>query len=162
MPIRTSSRMALALMTACAVAAITTAGCGGGDDSDSTSTSSTVSQADFVSQADDICSGVRTQISTLASPTDDMQSVAAYTAGGVAVLKPALAKLQALMPPEDLKAHFETYLDTAENQIQVEQRINDAATAGDAKAVNALFKDLQSEDTQREAAALGFTVCAQD
>jgi ABC-type glycerol-3-phosphate transport system substrate-binding protein len=160
MPIRTPRSMALVLSTACAAAAI--AGCGGGDDSDSTSSATTGSQADFVSQADAICSGVRTQISALAPPADDMQSVAEYTAGGVAILKPALAKFQALTPPEDLKAKFETYLDSVENQIQVEQRINDAATAGDAKAVNALFKDLQAEDTQREAAALGFTVCAQN
>jgi hypothetical protein len=152
--------LSIALPAALAAAAIAISGCGGGDDSSSTSSSTPLTQDDFVSQADAICADVRTQVSDIAPPTNQMESLAEYTASGLAILKPAQEQLQALTPPEDQRTKYEAYLAMVESQIQVEEALHDAEIAGDADAVKARVKELRSEETQQAAAGLGFTECA--
>lgn len=140
------------LLVACAAIAI--AGCGGDDDSSSTGGS------DFVAQANAICVDVSTQSAALTPPTNEVQSFVKYTEGGLAIIEPALKKMQALTPPEDQKQEFEAYLAAIKKQIQIEESMHDAAVAGNAQAVSALVKDLEADGTVQKAAALGFTECA--
>jgi hypothetical protein len=154
MAYRNPSPLTLALSAACASAAIAVAGCGGGDDSSTTSGDS------FVSQADAICSDVATQSAALASPTDEMSSLAEYTKSVIAIIEPAVKEMHALTPPEGQESAFHAYLTALEEEIELEKGLYDAANEGDAPGVNALLKDIKAVGAVQKAAALGLTECA--
>jgi hypothetical protein len=157
MPNRHPSRTTLTLSAACTIGAIAIAGCGGGNDNSEPSTASTSS---FVSQADAICADVTAQSAGLASPTNEMSSLAEYTKSELAIIKPAVGEMHALTPPEGQQSEFHAYVTALENEIELEKGLYDAATEGDAHGVDALLKDVQALGTVKKAAALGLTECA--
>ena len=153
MPPRAPNRLVLVL---CATAAVSVSGCGGGD----SSTTSSSSGSDFASQANEICVGVSTQSAALASPTDELSSIAAYTKSTLAIIKPAVTEMHALTPPEGQKSEFHAYLTALDEEIQLEKGLYYAANSGDAPGVNALLKDIKATGAVQKAAALGLTECA--
>ncbi len=162
-----------ALAVLAAGAAIAAAGCGGGDDSSSTSTTGAsgasgasgatpLSQEEFISQGNAICADVNSQIEGLQKPTNDFQSLADYAHQGIAIVAPALEQFRALVPPEEIADQVDAYLDTVEQQTELDRQLEQAAEDHDAQQVNSLVKQLQAIDADKEAAALGLTECAKD
>jgi hypothetical protein len=171
MHISLRENLSIALPVACAAAAIAISGCGGGDSS--TTASSTpvsgasgassatpLSQDDFVSQANAICADVNTQLAAVPQPNNDTASIAKYMTASLAIFKPAYATLAAIKPPADLQPQFDAYLAKTEKAITITESLIAVATAGDSARLQTMFDELQGQNNDAEATALGLTECS--
>jgi hypothetical protein len=157
-------------------AAVAIAGCGGGDDSSSTTVSTGASGAsgvagatplsedEFVSQANSICADANGQIEALSAPSNDLHSVAEFTSDGIAILKPAVQQLQALVPPADLQDQYSQWLTAVQKAFNEQQQLQSAAESGDGQTVQSLADDIQGHNDANNqlASDLGLTECARD
>jgi hypothetical protein len=164
------SRTRLALLTLAAAAALAVAGCGGDDDTTDTSGTSgatgasgaPLTQEEFVSQGNAICTDVNDQLNAMQAPTNDLDSIAQFAADGLAIIEPALAEFQGITPPADLQATYDEYLSNAEQQVELTKQLQAAAEAGDGQEVQSLLTEIQKLDNDELDKELGLTVCGED
>jgi hypothetical protein len=145
------------LVLICA-AGLAIAGCGGGDDSSTTSTAD-----DFVSQGNAICTEFNGELAGLQPPAPgDFEALAQFANDTIAAIQPAIAKFEALTPPEDAQDQWDTYLADVKGGVAVIQKLEKAAEAHDGQQVTALTGQLNQLNNDDEAVALGLTECAKD
>src|SRR3954471_7126059 len=145
------SRTRLALLALAAAAALAVAGCGGDDDTTDTSGTSgatgvsaaPLTQDEFVSQGNAICSDVNDQLNAMQAPTNDLDSIAQFASDGLAIIEPALEQFKAITPPPDLQDQWDEYLSKADQQIDLTKQLQTAAESGDAQQVNSLLGQVQ-------------------
>ena len=168
---RLPSRSRLALLALAAAASLAVAGCGGDDDTTATTagvsgatgaSGTPLSQDEFASQANAICSDVNDQLRGLEAPTNDLDSIAAFTKEGLAIVEPALQQFQTITPPEDLQSTWDQYLSSAQQQIDLDKQLQAAAEAGDTEQVKSLIKQVQALNNDALAKKLGLDTCAEE
>jgi hypothetical protein len=153
-----------------AVAALAIAGCGGDDDTSSTTGTSgatgvsgtPLSQDEFVSQVNAICADGNDQVEALGTPPNDIKGLGDYAQQVLDISEPLLAQLEAITPPEDQQADYDAYVAAVNDQAELDQQLATAAQAGDTKEVQSIAQQLQANDTDSQAEALGLTECASD
>ena len=160
------NRLGLGCAMGCvALGAAALAGCGG-DSSSSTGASgasgTSLSEEDFVSQANAICKEGNDKYAALKGPADALEIVAAILEQDVTVAKDVYAKLGALTPPSDLQAQYKQYLSDEKAEVALVRELAFAAKANDASTVKLGFTTLHTvnEQSVSEANALGLTECA--
>jgi hypothetical protein len=164
------SRTRLALLALAAATALAVAGCGGDDDTTDTSGTSgatgasgaPLTQDEFVSQGNAVCSDVNDQLNAMQAPSNDLDSIAQFASDGLAIIEPALAEFQGMTPPADLQSTWDEYLSNAEDQVELTKQLQTAAEAGDAQEVNSLLPQIQKLDSDALDRELGLDVCAED
>jgi hypothetical protein len=164
-------RLRASAVAGIATFALAIAGCGGGDDTSSTTAGASgasgasgtaLTQDEFVSQANAICADANSQVEALAAPTNDVQGLGDYAATIVKISAPLIDQMAAIVPPADLQAQFDDYVQSIRDSSDTAQKLADAAKAGDTAQVNSLVAQLQKDNNDDEAKALGLTECAKD
>ncbi len=170
MPMPASKRTKILSLLA-ASAALAIAGCGGDDDeTTSGATGATgvggaapLSEEEFVSQANAICADANSQIEAIPAPTsNDAQAIGDYAREVLAVAEPLIEQFDALVPPENLQSEFDEYTAQVQEQAALDRQLVTAADAGDTQEMESLLQELDSIDTDQQAAALGLDECAKD
>jgi hypothetical protein len=165
------SRAALAAIVGCvAAASLVMAGCGGGSSTSTTGASGTsgtagsasLSQDEFVSQADAACKEANDKITALKAPASTLSAQAATIAQEVGIFTDALGKLSAITPPTDLQSEYSRWLAGTKAQVSLATKAGAAAKANDTAKVQALGQQLQANNDKLNATAkdLGLTECA--
>lgn len=123
-----------------------------------------LSRANFVAEADAICTRARVQVLELGDqPTSATPEAAAHIRELAAIHDQELAELDDLQPPDELAAAMGRYIEERERSIELQRQAADAAEAGDAKTFAAA--EAEHRATQDERAELaqeaGLEVCSQ-
>jgi hypothetical protein len=142
-------------MAVAAVAAIGVAGCGGGDDNKALSYSA------FGEKANEICKDTNAKIQAAGQATGNAQTDAPVLAKVIPLIKDANSKFKDLKPPAKLKATFDEFNSTTDQQIAQAEKAETAAKAGDQAAYSQILKDTQPLGAKSDAAAskLGAVEC---
>ena len=165
-----SLRLRITTLAAAAVTALVIAGCGGDDDTTSTSGTSgatgvsgtPLSEEEFVSQVNSICADGNDQVEALGAPPNSIEGLGDYAREIIDISEPLIAQLEAVTPPEDLQSDYDAYVEAVKSQIELDEQLATAADAGDTKEVQSLAQELEQNDTDSTATALGLTECAKD
>ena len=177
---RVVNRIGLGTAAVClAVGGLALAGCGGGSTSTTTVTATTgsgsgsgsagskpLSQSEFTSKANAVCSESNDKIKALkalpANPTlNDLANLAAQQ---VMIAEQTYSQLAAITPPSDLQHQYSQYLAKGRATIGVARQLETAATSGDTGQLKKLAQKLAVNNKQgdNEATALGLDECAKD
>ena len=165
-----NSRLRIGILSGVAAVAVAIAGCGGDDDTTTDSGASgatgaggtALTEDEFVDQANAICADANEQVAALDPPTGDVQGLGDYAQEVVDISEPLIEQMDALVPPEDLQADFDAYVESVRDQSDLAQQLAEAADAGDSQEVQSLAQQLQETDNDPQAEALGLTECAED
>lgn len=159
---RTSGRVILGGIAACAL--IVLAGCGGGGDSTTSSTTAdSLTKAKFLAAGDAICTDAQQQFADAQrSPPTTPASAAAFTQQLITITEDELGRLSDLSAPAAVQSNLDLYLKAVEQNIAVLKEGLKAAQNGDAtgyaaaqaKSVKGQVKRLQL------AQAVGFKECS--
>jgi len=162
-------RLRIGVLAGVAAMAIAIAGCGGDDDTTDTgatgasgASGTALTQEEFVSQANAICADANSQVEALQAPGNDIQSAGDYASQVVDISAPLIEQMAALVPPADLQAQFDDYVQSVRDQSDLAQQLADAADAGDTQQAQSIAQQLQAADNDPQAKALGLTECAKD
>jgi hypothetical protein len=164
-----------ACLAVTSILALAWAGCGGSDDSSSTSTSSTAAAsqpaAQFVSQADEICTaenkkraegGPPPQFDPANATPKQLADAADYLQNDLEASTDEFNQLEQLAPPEGLETEWATLVDDFETTIlPAFQDGVAAAQDGDTAAFADAFGGIADADkeTTQLASKIGFKVC---
>ncbi len=134
--------------------AVALTGCGG-----SSSTSSS-SGANFVAQANNVCSKVNDQIAQLPA-VKDLSSFKATVPKELVVIKQGIANLKSLTPPADKRTVVNEFIGQLQSQSVLSQKLVDAVKTGDATQVEQIDAQGKAIQTKNHAIAnqLGLTEC---
>jgi hypothetical protein len=146
------------LKVVAAVAVLGVAGCGGDDDSNKT-----LSYSDFSNQANEICKDSNEKSAPLDSKfTGKATEDAALFDELIPQIEEARDEFAKLEPPEELKATFDGFLATTDQQIANAKKAQAAAKAGDQAGYVAIIKATQplSEQSKVQGSQLGAAECA--
>jgi hypothetical protein len=125
-----------------------------------TTTTAAAPKSSWAEQADSICGEAQGRIDALPQPTDPL-SAAAQIAQVSAIVKDEIAELRELEPPPGQQARVRRFLSALGRGANALDRLVQAMTAGDEDAVDRFIEEGEkaSSEAQREADALGLTVC---
>jgi hypothetical protein len=114
----------------------------------------------WTARADAICGAAQGRIDALPQPTDPL-SAASQAAQVSAIVKQEIADLRRLEPPPRQKARVNRFLDALGRGVNSLDRLVQAMTDQDEDAVDRFIGEAEkaAEQAQREADALGLTVC---
>lgn len=123
------------LVAAATVAAFAMAGCGGSDGP------STLSEDDFVDEMADICKDTERDLDRIDEPqsVSDLEDSAAEA---VDILTETRERLSEIVPPEDLAADFEDFVDNVDDQIAAMEDLQKAGKDDDEDAANEAGEEL--------------------
>jgi hypothetical protein len=158
---RVAARRCLAAATIAAALTLILAGCGGGGGGGGDS-----ADADrYRAQADTICRRFEEQTAALGSPASS-EEAPAFLDEGITITRDRLEELQALEPPEELRAAHDAAMDLLAEQIATLEELLEAINGGEAPDAAAArlapeLDRLESEVADR-ARELGLTTCAGD
>ena len=128
---------------------LSVAGCGGG-----------LSKGELVAEGDKICKRVNEQIAKEPEPKDaaGLEQLAQKT---VEISDPAIEDMEALEPPDDLKADFDKFVASLKQQRDLTKKIGEAAGSGDTAEIQELGADAQKaqDEYQRLSDKIGFKEC---
>jgi hypothetical protein len=132
-------------------AAVALAGCGGGR----------LSHAEFVRQADAVCSAYDAKVKLLTHPAS-YDAVVAYVGQTLPLYVAALDKLEALKPPSSDDAAVREWLAANRKVITAVRNLRAAAMRHDLAATNSASTAVQAAGlaSRRAADALGLQTCA--
>ena len=129
------------------------AGCGG---------SGRLSKADYVKQADAICTKYNAKLKALARPTS-ISALPAYVDKALPLARKGDDELRALEPPKDEEQSAKEWLDQNDSVVGSMERLRDAAKKGDRAGIQTALNEASSanQTANRLARQLGLRVCAQ-
>lgn len=129
------------------------AGCGGGR----------LSQEEFVSQANEICTNVNDGLREIRAPKDQ-SDFAPVLDEGLVVVNDGVGELRDLQPPEALDARYDAWLDKVEESAKAIEKASAAAKKNDQAAIGLALQEGDDANTEanRLAAQLGLRACAED
>ncbi len=141
-------RFALAFAVAALVA-----GCGG---------SGRLSKADYVKQADAICTKYNAKLKALARPTS-IGDLAAYVDKALPLARKGDDELRALKPPKDEEQKAKEWLDQNDSVVGSMERLRDAAKKSDRAGIGIALDQANSANQKANglARSLGLRVCAE-
>ena len=145
---------------------LATAGCGG-DDDDSDGSASTVSKAEFIQRADELCRDFRRKRDDLeaeADATSDTDRQAQIFRQLADEADATGDKFERLPVPAGDKAIIDRYISASRDQIDVVRRIADALDDRDPGAVATLLGsgERSGDEVQDIAQDYGFKVCGSE
>jgi hypothetical protein len=141
------------------VSAIALAGCGGS----SSSSSSPARGADFVAQANNLCSNVNSQVAQL-PPISGLTALKTTVPKELTTIKHGIASFKNLTPPSDKATVVNQYIGQLQTEAVLFQKLVDAVKTGDfaqVKQIDSQGKALQSK-TRAITRQLGLTECVKD
>jgi hypothetical protein len=134
---------------AVAVLVLLVAGCGGG-----------LSKDELVAKADAICKRVNQRMAKEPDPKSaaDLERLAKRT---VAISNPAIRDMEALEPPDELKADFKKFIASLKQQLDLTKKIGAAAAKGDTAGIQKVGADAQKAENEyrRLTGKIGFKEC---
>jgi hypothetical protein len=140
---------------AATVSAVALVGCGG--------SSSSSSGANFVTQANNVCSKVNDQIAQLPA-VKDLSSFKTTVPKELLVIKQGIANLKSLTPPADKQTVVNEFIGQLQSQAVLSQKLVDAVKTGDAPLVKQIDAQGKAIQTKNHAIAnqLGLTECVRN
>lgn len=158
MPLRLS-------LLALAVIALALAGCGGSDSTsggDDAAKPTPLTKTELVAQADEICKDMQTKIDEIASP-ESIEELEAAIGQQIEIAGPAIVKLQALTPPDDLASDYESWTSKIQQMQDGTLKVRAAAASGSQAAVEKVVKEVDTvnKEADKIGKAIGFKYCAQ-
>jgi hypothetical protein len=167
------------LLALCALFALPAAGLacgddggGGGGTTDEATDEETISLADWVVDADEICGVNDARVDDIEPPpapdgdlTDDqLQEIADYLTDVAAIEQETVDSLRALPTPDERADDVTDVLDTVQNAIDDTNEAAAAASGGDQQEAEDLVDaaSQQFDDASAQAADLGLQECGQD
>ena len=138
-------------------AAALAAACGGSGGSDR------LTKEEYIQEADAICADANQQINALGEP-QDLEQLAAMSEQAVTIAEQQLAKLRALVPPEEIEEQVNRAYDLVEQQNGIAEEIAAAAKAGDADKIQQLVDEAAPLEQEGDdiAANIGLQECGSD
>jgi hypothetical protein len=134
---------------AVAVLIVPLAACGGG-----------LSKSELVAKGDAICKRVNAAVAKQPEPKTaaDLQKLAEKT---VKLSDPAIKDMEALQPPDELKADFDKFVASLKQQRDLTRQIGDAAGNGDTAKIQQLATNAQKAqaDYRNLSTKIGFKQC---
>jgi len=148
-------RRTVLFLTASSLAALALAGCGGGGAGD------TLTKAEFVAQANVICKDYDARITALGEPST-IEDLVGLAEKAKPLAEEAVASLRALKPPAELQGSYDEYLATGGANIEFLAKLGEAASSGDAAAIQKVGTEAQANADKAHGIAgkLGLTECA--
>jgi hypothetical protein len=145
------------LTTTCVALALGAAGltaCGGDEG---------LSKAEYLKQGNALCRQANADLKKIAPPSD-LAGLKDYVTKAKGVTTKAVDKLDALEPPEDLRADHDAHVADGRKVIAMADRLGDAAASQDQAAFERLTKegDRMDEVSDKRAERMGLTDCAED
>jgi hypothetical protein len=133
------------------------AACGGSGGSDR------LTKEEYIKEADAICADANQQINALGEP-QDLEQLAAMSEQAVTIAQQQLAKLRALVPPEEIEEQVNRAYDLVEQQNGIAEEIAAAAKAGDAGKIQQLVDEAAPLEQEGDdiAANIGLQECGSD
>lgn len=119
-------------------------------------------KADFIREADAICTRHEREISLIPQPRTFLRDFAVYMRRVVPIARRQNGELRELQAPEDEAADFQRMLTLLDEQLQSWEAAGEAAFAGDDQQAQATFGQSSGpgEEAQRIAGEIGFFSCA--
>jgi hypothetical protein len=150
------TRTSLIAALAAGAVALTLAACGGSDDKG-------LSKAEFVKQAEAVCTDVNAKFKALGEPSD-AKAVPAYVEKAVEITTDGTKRLQAIKAPEDLADGYAELIDLLDQQTAAVEKLGDAVEANDAKALGDVSKkgDDLNDRANAKARELGLDNCGEN
>jgi hypothetical protein len=135
-------------------AALALVGCGGGGGGDR------LSKAEFVSQADAICTEYEAKLNALGTPQNADQ-LAEFAEKAVPIAREGRDELGELRPPEDLQETYDAWLEQGDRAIEIVEDLRDAAEDGDTAEIQRIAQEAEAADSEanRLAGQLGLEAC---
>jgi hypothetical protein len=134
---------------AVALVVVPLAACGGG-----------LSKSELIAKGDAICKRVNDRIAKEPEPKSiaDLQRLAAKT---VAVSNPAIKQMDALEPPDELKADFDKFVASLKQQRDLTKQIGDAAAKGDTAKIQEIGTEAGKAQAEyrKLSTKIGFKEC---
>ena len=149
---RTRSLIASCLVLASAGTGLTA--CGGDDG---------LSKAEYRKQANALCRQANADLAKIPAPSD-VAGLKDYVTKAKQVTTKAVDKMDALQPPEDLKADHDAHIADGRKVISMADELGKAAASNDQAAFERLTKegDRMDEISDKRAERMGLTDCADD
>ena len=148
-------------------AAVVIAGCGGDDDpiepvttEATTEESGSVSQEDFIAEADPRCAEANAAIANLSTGTETSSLASDQQ---LEITESLLGGLQAIGEPEDPDGSLTDYYNALEDEIAALEQQADAAASGDTATADSFESTISAVQTEAQSAAesYGFEECGQ-
>ncbi len=119
-------------------------------------------KADFVRDADAICSKYERQIAQIPQPQTFLRDFAVYMRRAVPIARQQNVELRALRAPEDDDADFQRMITLLDQQLDAWEQASEQAFAGNDQEAQATFgaSSGPGEEAQRIAGEIGFFSCA--
>ena len=135
--------------------AVAVAGCGGGD-------GERLSKAEFISQADAVCTKYEARLDALGQPTN-VAELRSFADKALPIAKDGRKELGQLTPPADLQDTYDAWLDQGDEAIDIVERLREAAADGDEAEIQQIARDAQRADAEanRLAEQIGFEQCGE-
>jgi hypothetical protein len=157
---RSATALVVSVMTVCAASALAASGCGGAG-GESAGGTTTLSAAEFRTQADAICSDFFAQMEALGQEPTTAEAYLDYAKKALPVLEEGHRRLHQLVPPDDLAERWNQGLTVNDEIDQNFRDLLDALEEGDLATAQNLAKQIQTENDEsgRLAREVGLTVC---
>lgn len=146
--------------------ALTLAACGSDDDGSedppnrgSSAASGQLSKAELIARADEICADTAERIRARPTPTS-LAGIEQFSEENANATDEGVDKLEALTPPDSVKAEYEAFIERAEIVAEQARDVAEAARANDISKVIAATENVASDaESQRLARKIGFKGC---
>lgn len=144
------------LTASCCTTAVLLAGCGGDDPKP-------LSKAEYVKQADVICTDTKAKQAKLGQPSS-AKDIVALTDKTKPIIQDEIKRLRALQAPDELKDTASDAYALLDKQLPLLDRLNAAAKANDVKKLQSIVQGASGLSAQAtgKAKALGLKVCGQN
>jgi hypothetical protein len=154
------SKFALLAILALAFAV---AGCGDSkhDSGENTPAASPpLTKSELIAQADAICKSSEAKINAIESP-DTIEALSDALDKQMAIIEPAVAKLGALTPPEELSADYKAWIAAMNDRKELLEKMQKAAASGATDAVTKVVNEGEAGNKELETLSkkIGFKEC---
>ncbi len=152
-------------LLALCILVLTLAGCGSSESTtsggDGAAAPEPLTKTELVAKADAICKDMQAKLDKIPAP-ENIEGLEDAISQQIKLSGPAIKKLAALKPPEDLASQYDAWIEQL-NQLQAgTEDVRDAAAAGSEEKVQQVVDRVNSVNTKADELGkkLGFKACA--
>ncbi|MBJ7458791.1 MAG: hypothetical protein JHD02_06370 [Thermoleophilaceae bacterium] len=151
-------------LLALTILALALAGCGSSTESTESDSAATapkpLTKAALISKADAICKSMQVKLDEI-PPPESIEDLEAAIGKQIEVSGPAIKKLAALVPPEDLAAKYDAWTAKLEELQAGTVRVREAAGDGSQAQVQKVIEEVDQVNTKADEIGkqIGFKVC---
>ena len=130
-------------------------------DTTSDATTSEAAIEEWRTQAEDVCRDLKRRATQLGPPPGDLAGLVAWMQRQMPIASSAASEMRALEEPDAIADDVGRFLDSLDNQVELNTRMFNALQVGDAVTFESLRLEMQAaaSDTDRFAADLGLQKC---